>query len=249
MPKGRLGQMVFIIPAYNEEKHLGPCITSIKNEAHREQHRVRCRIMVVDNRSTDRTPMVALAHSVDLVFCPEMGITQARQSGYLAMAEHYKNTDYVAFIDADNMLPEGWLRVVLNSFDHDTVMVTGPHYYTNWSPFWQAVTGLFYILGRISHHIIGPMSMGGNNVILKKILDKIGGYPTQCEFYGEDSDFARVVGKVGKIKIVPEMWVWSDPRRMDYEGVIVTTWKYVINYLSICFRGKPISHKHRDIRT
>jgi len=37
------------------------------------------------------------------------------------------------------------------------------------------------------------------------------------------------------------MWVYSSARRFQVEGIVVTTWRYVLNYLTVTFLGKPVT--------
>ena len=94
----------FVVPAYNEAAYLRPTLLAIL----RETRSVDCptEIVVVDNASTDATRKVAESiPNVRVVDEPRKGLVQARQAGYLATTG-----ELVANIDADTVLPEGWLK-------------------------------------------------------------------------------------------------------------------------------------------
>jgi len=92
------------------------------------------------------------------------------------------------------------------------------------------------------------MVQGGNFIVRKSALDAVGGYNTDVVFFGEDTDFAVRIATVGDVKLVPKMWVYSSARRFQVEGIVLTTWRYILNYLTVTFLGKPVTKGHRDIR-
>ena len=68
-----------IIPAYNEEAYIGPCLDSVLQNAMGRFHE----IIVVNNASTDRTYEVARARrDVRVVHETQNGICYARQRGF-----------------------------------------------------------------------------------------------------------------------------------------------------------------------
>jgi glycosyltransferase involved in cell wall biosynthesis len=233
--------ITFIIPAFNEEKLISFAIRSIQEEMAGRPNDYE--ILVVDNASTDRTSEVALEHGAHVVQELKRGIVAARQAGYL-----HAKYDLLANIDADNVVPTGWLDRALAGLDAATVVVTGPLVYPEFSRIMQVLTRFFYFLGRISHLILGTMVQGGNFIVRKSALDTVGGYNTDVVFFGEDTDFAVRMATVGNVKLVPKMWVYSSARRFHVEGIGLTTWRYILNYLTVTFLGKPVTTQYQDIR-
>jgi glycosyltransferase involved in cell wall biosynthesis len=233
--------ITFIIPAFNEEKLIPFAIRSIRAEmaGRPNEHE----ILVVDNASTDRTAQVSLEQGARVVQEFRRGIVVARQVGY-----RHAKYDLIANIDADNTIPTGWLDRALVALDPTTVVVTGPLVYPEFSRPLQILTRVFYFLGRLSHHALGTMVQGGNFIVRKAALDAVGGYNTEIVFFGEDTDFAIRIAKVGNVKLVPKMWVYSSARRFQVEGIALTTWRYILNYLTVTFRGKPVTREYHDIR-
>jgi glycosyltransferase involved in cell wall biosynthesis len=233
--------ITFVLPAYNEEKLIPFAIRSIQEEMAGRPNDYE--ILVVDNASTDQTSKVALEYGARVIHEPRRGIVAARQAGYL-----HANYDLLANIDADNTIPVGWLDKALAALDPATVVVTGPLVYPEFSGLMQILTKLFYLIGRLSHHTLGTMVQGGNFIVRKSALDAVGGYNTHVVFFGEDTDFAVRVAPVGNVKIVPKMWVYSSARRFQVEGIVLTTWRYILNYLTVTFFGKPATKGYQDIR-
>ena len=85
--------------------------------------------------------------------------------------------------------------------------------------------------------ILGHRSMlqGGNFILRREALEKIGGFDTSIEFYGEDSDIGKRVGQVGKIKWTFKLPIYSSGRRLLEEGIVTTGLHYTINFFGIIF--------------
>jgi GT2 family glycosyltransferase len=142
----------------------------------------------------------------------------------------------------------GEVVVKAELLDPATVVVTDPLVYPEFSRPLRILTRVFYFLGRLSHQTIGTMVQGGNFIVRKAALDAVGGYNTEIVFFGEDTDFAVRMAKVGNVRLVPKMWVYSSARRFQVEGIVLTTWRYILNYLAVTLRGKPVTTEYQDIR-
>ena len=79
-----------IIPAYNEEESLPHVLNDLPQDRLHQ-------IIVVDNRSTDRTAEVARANGATVVYEKRQGYGQACLSGMDAL----ENPDIVVFLDGD----------------------------------------------------------------------------------------------------------------------------------------------------
>jgi glycosyltransferase involved in cell wall biosynthesis len=234
-----------VIPAYNEEHYLAACLDSVrKNAANR-----LLEIIVVDNGSTDRTAEVAGRYAgVRVVHEPKVGVTQAKQRG-LAEAKG----SLVAFIDADTLMPEGWIDIVEQTFSagKDVACLSGPYRYYDGSrtargflntlnqyalPFWN----LFY----------GHMLIGGNFVAKKAVLEEVNGFSLTIDFWGEDSDLGRRIAANKKNKFVfrRDFNVGSSVRRFEAEGLVNTCLVYSVNYLWVVFLHRPYSTAHANVR-
>ena len=131
----------FVVPAYNEQALLESCLTAIKGEI----SRTRCpaEIIVVNNGSTDATRQIASSSpDVKVLDEPQRGLVQARRAGCLVA-----KGQFIANIDADTILPEGWLRTALAEFarHRDLVALSGPYVYYDLPKGAQLVTAGFYL--------------------------------------------------------------------------------------------------------
>lgn len=95
----------FIIPALNEERHLGPCLKSIWSlELPVGVEGIET--IVVDNRSTDRTVEISRAEGAIVVEVAPGRPSIARNSG-----ARRATGKWLAFVDADCELPPNWLTI------------------------------------------------------------------------------------------------------------------------------------------
>lgn len=245
----------FVIPAYNEEKSIGPCLSSVFAEIKRVHAlgiEVDTEVVVVDNASVDHTREEALKFSdVTVVHEPLKGLVYARRAGFVATSG-----DIVANIDADTLVPEGWLGAVVREFSEDQKLValSGPYIFYDAPLYVRAMTRIFYFFGWLVYlfdrFILskGGMLQGGNFVIRRDAWERAGGFDTSISFYGEDTDVARRISKQGKLK-----WIWTLPmhtsgRRLMHEGVVRTGVVYALNFFTTNLTGRPATARYTDVR-
>ncbi len=243
-------KLSFIIPAYNEEGCLGKCLDSILGEMYGTATDVE--IIVVNNASVDRTREIALSYrGVKVIDEPRKGLVKARQAGYKAAAG-----DLIANIDADNILPRGWMKKVFEEFSADERLaaLSGPLIYYDLPRIVNIQTKIFYGLGYIANvfnNLIfrkGAMLQGGNFVARRSALEKVGGFDTGIDFFGEDTDIACRLREAGHVKFTFKLPIYSSGRRLAAEGIFRTGLRYAVNYFWVIFFKKPYSKKSTDIR-
>lgn len=243
-------QLSFVIPAYNEEALIGACLESVLTEIRRSG--VDAEVVVVNNASADRTGEIARGYAgVKVVDEPKKGLVNARHAGF-----ENSTGPLVANIDSDTIVPEGWLTTVVKSFaaDPKLVCLSGPYIYYDMSAWNRFLIRLFYILTwliyALNHYVlrVGSVVQGGNFVFRRDAWLKAGGFDTSIAFFGEDTDVAVRLSKVGKVK-----WTWGLPmktsgRRLEKEGVFRTAGTYTLNFFWVTFRGKPATVDYTDVR-
>jgi glycosyltransferase involved in cell wall biosynthesis len=99
-----------IIPAYNCERYLAEAIESVLAQNYRPLE-----IIVIDDGSTDDTAKIAKRFEPAIQYCFQAngGIGSARNCG-IGLA----HSDFIAFLDADDLWPEGKLEHQMLAF-HD----------------------------------------------------------------------------------------------------------------------------------
>lgn len=96
-----------IVPAYNVEKYLAPCLDSILNQTFSDFE-----IIIIDDGSTDRTPEVISKYSLDPRIRSHTqqnsGISVARNQG-LKMSRG----QYLCYIDSDDLITKDYLEKLI----------------------------------------------------------------------------------------------------------------------------------------
>ncbi len=240
----------FVIPAYNEEFYLADCIESILKQTAGLDHVTE--IIVVNNASTDGTREVALrTPRIKLVDEPRKGLTFARQAGFLA-----SSGALIANVDADSRLTPGWVDRVIAAFDANPELVafSGPLLYYDLAPRQRFAVHIFYLTAWVTYALnryilrVGSMVQGGNFVVARGALERIGGFNLAITFYGEDTDIARRLHEVGDVLFTFDLKMFSSARRLKREGIFTMAARYSINYLWTTFLKRPYTHEHIDIR-
>lgn len=244
-------RLSFVIPAYNEEAYIGKCLDSIFRELRDGNHEVE--IIVVNNASTDRTKEIASKYKgVRVVDEPHKGIVWARRAGFLA-----SSGDLIANVDADTMLAPGWIRKVFGEFSRNPKLValSGPFTYYDLprsinflvKTLHYPISYLAYLVGRFILRKSAVLQ-GGNFIVRRDALEKIGGYNTNIEFYGEDTDIAVRISKVGAVKFTYNLPMYASGRRIAEEGAFTMGIRYGANYLSMAIFKRPLNKTSSDIR-
>ena len=213
-----------VIPAHNEEDKIGSAVKTALAQAYPDFE-----VIVVDNASDDGTGARAAEAGAHVVREDRKGILFAKEAGRKAATG-----EILAGLDADCIPPTDWLRRGVVFFeDPHVVAVTGGFDYYDLSPIprtlirWGAmfvhrpISYLLQALGR------GAYMIGGNCLIRKSALEKIGGYDTNIRFWGEDTDTATRLSSVGKVVYAKNLFVRSSGRRFLRDGYIKPFLTYV----------------------
>ena len=108
-----------VVPCRNAERHVARCLDAL---AAQEPFGGAYEVVVVDDRSTDRSADLVLERGVRLLRSPGTGPYTARNLGIRAT-----DGDVVAFTDADCEAAPDWLRRIAEEFERaGTAIVVGP---------------------------------------------------------------------------------------------------------------------------
>lgn len=112
-----------IMPAYNVEQYIDECISSVLAQKTRYSYL----LVVVDDGSTDDTPILLQKYAdnphVKIIRQSNQGPSAARNNGL-----QYINARFVAFIDADDSLPENAVETLVRNVDEYNVdILEGSH--------------------------------------------------------------------------------------------------------------------------
>ena len=245
----------FVVPAYNEETLLKRSLPAIRDEILRAGQILGqdAEIIVVNNASTDNTREVAESiPGVTVVDEPRKGLVQARWCGF----EH-SSGELIANIDADTVIPPGWLTEVMRQFQKSKTLValSGPYIYYGVPRRVNLVVGAYYRLAYTVYLFnrfvldVGSMLQGGNFVVKRSDMLKLGQPSLRFSFYGEDTDMARRLSKVGGVKFTFRLPAQSSGRRLVGEGVFTIGLRYSMNFVWATFRHRPFTDEWIDVRT
>ena len=233
--------ITIIICAHNEESVIGETIDVAKKYSHGRLKE----ILVVDNASTDSTAEVARTHGARVVFEPEKGLPSARQRGF-----EDSTGEFLAYIDADTLITQKWMDIAEKTFAArpDIVSLSGPRRYFGaaWYRIWT-LNAMWHI-SPLAYYIVGYMILGGNFVVRRSALEKIGGFDRSIKFYGEDTDLARRLSAVGKTLFKMSFYAYASARRFEREGIWKVNIVYVFNYLWPVLFGRPFTKEYQDVR-
>lgn len=216
----------FVIPAYNEEKWIGPCIESIRALNDPWVHE----IIVVDNASTDATAAIAGSYpGVTVVREERKGIAFARQRGL-----NVATGDLYAGIDADTRVTYAWLAIVKKHFTENPNLacLIGTYFYYDLPPFKQVIITILERMLRIMRLMLGleeNYARGGNTIYRMDSLRAAGGFNTGIKYFGEDIDVMERVRQHGIVTHDISLVAPSSARRMDAEGFWKMLFLYRIN--------------------
>lgn len=240
----------FVIPAYNEEEYIGNCLKSVLRELDGKKYDFE--IIVVDNASTDNTAKIASSFKdVIVIKEPKKGLVSARKAGYSA-----SKGDLIANVDADTRLTKGWIDTVFKEFKNNKLVgLSGPFIFYDLSTKYKIMARLFYYyafsLYLLNNYVLkrGSMLQGGNFVVRRSALAKIGGFDDKhFSFYGEDADIAMRLHSAGFVKWTFDFPIYTSGRRLAAEGPFTVSSTYTINYIWVLLFGKPFTRKVNDFR-
>lgn len=175
-----------VIPARNEETHIGKALTSI---AALDYPRERIEVIVVDNGSTDRTARIAHAHGVHVLHSDARTVGQVRNAGV-----SQATGEIIAFVDADCMVPASWLRAGVAALASPDIGAVG-----NERCLAPADAGwVEKIWAGVSATRALPVSALATSsfIIRRELFEQLGGFNTRLSA-GEDDDLSARIRRAG----------------------------------------------------
>jgi len=188
-----------VIPAYNEEKYIGNCLESLKNQELKPEE-----IIVVDNNCTDNTIPIAKKYQVKIIKEQKQGMISARNTGF-----NHAKYDIIARIDADTVLFPDWIKKIKQIFSKDKIgAIAGPIYFRDltFSRFFSKIHALIYFpLLKLVH---GHYPLFGSNMAIKKsVWEKVRDELCVDEKnIHEDVDMAIHLAQYSSIEFVPDLY-------------------------------------------
>ncbi|MEI8223548.1 MAG: glycosyltransferase family 2 protein [bacterium] len=220
-----------LIPAHNEEAYIAACLDSLC-----ALNYPGLEIVVCNNNSTDATCAIVEKYpNVILVHETIVGPNAARQK-----ALRVSHGEIVATLDADCVVPKDWITSALPHFTNQHVVgITGVCRFDGKKSLRIALIIATDYLMRFFHWLFHrvlharAIMPAANAWFRRSALESIGGFNTDIAFYGDDAHTALLLGKKGIIAYDPGVIVETSSRRFAQGGIVITAYRYMINYVSM----------------
>ncbi len=216
-----------IIPAYNEERFLPRLLESIKKQELRDYE-----VIVADNHSKDRTTEIAQQYGVRIV---EGGLPAVARNRGAEAAEG----EYLLFLDADTVLPKGFLVKLYDKFEEDYLDICIPALKpidsrkVIYKTLYDFANAYFKLM-----EYIKPQGGGACIFVTKRMHRRIGGFNETLKT-AEDHDYINRASEIGRFKMYTDIYLYVSVRRLEMEGLKTYIQKIVRDSFSYFFTGKP----------
>ncbi len=200
-----------IIPAYNEEKYIGKCIRSIKNQNKEMEYE----IIVSDSQSTDSTAHIARKAGVKVVLGPKKGPAFGRNLG----AKEAKGK-YLLFIDADATLDKNTFSALSDEIkDKKKAVFLAMLKQDKDDKTMNAAFKTFNIMNGflIKHASKLAVYTGSFICIRSDVFKNIGGFNNKFNL-SEDRDLVIKAMKYGDLGVLKDVYVKVSTRRINKYG-------------------------------
>jgi glycosyltransferase involved in cell wall biosynthesis len=197
-----------VIPALNEERHLGQLLSDIQRQSRRPDE-----VIVVDAGSCDATVRIA-EQSLAAVLHGEPPVARGRNvGGYSAKG------DVIFFLDADTRLPETFLEDFVCEVERRGLDIACPRYLPYDSTLAiRAIHAFWDAMLRVFERTL-PSGAGHCIALRRKLFQESRGFDPSLKF--DDIELVRRLSKGRRFGLVGESAFVSD-RRYRKEGILRT---------------------------
>jgi glycosyltransferase involved in cell wall biosynthesis len=197
-----------VIPALNEERHLGQLLSDIKRQTQSPDE-----LIVVDAGSSDATVRIA-EQSQAVVLHGEPPIARGRNlGGYSATG------DLIFFLDADTRLPETFLEDFASEVDRRCLDIACPRYLPyDSTPTIRVIHTFWNLVLKVFERTL-PSGAGHCIALRSKLFRQSRGFDPSLKF--DDIELVRRLSKERRFGYVGTSVLVSD-RRYREEGILRT---------------------------
>ncbi len=226
-----------VIPAFNEEAFLPRLLASIKDQDFTDYE-----IIVADNHSRDGTREIARKYGAAVV---DGGIPSVGRNRGAAAARG----EYLLFLDADTVVPEGFINKILARFEKDFIDICIP-----WIKPIDGTKPIYSTIYRFSNtffklmEAIQPQGLGVCILTTRRMHDRIGGF-SEKQRVSEDYDYINRAAQVGRFRVYTNVSVYHSVRRYKTEGVSTLVGKQFKGGFLYLFTGKPYDTEDYEFGT
>ena len=215
------GIVSVIVAARDEECAIGDCLLALLAQ----EYAGEIEVIVVDDRSRDRTPHVVRALAGEWPALRLVQVTaptlRCPKKNALAIGIEHSRGELLLFTDADCEPSPGWVESTVAAFGDGVGMVTGyaaPGRPRRWIHKLLALDNLAVAaMGAGSAGMRAPLSCSGRNLAYRRcVYDEVGGFSSIGHLVGGDDVYMmRLIRAQTPWAVVynadPRAWVTSDP--------------------------------------
>jgi glycosyltransferase involved in cell wall biosynthesis len=196
----------FIIPAYNEERLLGPTLSALHAAA--RQLAQPYEVIVVDDGSTDGTAAIARTYGATVVSVHHRQIARTRNAGARAASG-----DTLIFVDADTLIDQATVTASLEALRRGavgggaTLRLDGHLPWHGWLALWLVRAGMR----------VGRFAAGCYLFCTRAAFEAAGGFD-EALFATEEIALSRALQRHGRVVILRESVVSSGRKLRTFSG-------------------------------
>lgn len=198
-----------IIPVKNAATHIQDLLNSMMQIDYPKE---KLEIIVVDGNSTDDTRKIVSQYPVKLLTEERPGLNGARNTGL-----RHSSGEIVAFTDFDCVIPENWIKKIVENFEDSNVGCVGGNVHGYYEDFLsryadKSIMPVMRIFKKrqVLDSVKPPMyyPAGCNMAFKKGALEKAGAFDESIKYgFDEDELVERVCKKGYKMVLDPEVLV------------------------------------------
>jgi glycosyltransferase involved in cell wall biosynthesis len=198
-----------VIPALNEERHLGGLLSDIRRQSRNPEE-----VIVVDAGSHDATVRIAKLSSCTAVLHGELPVARGRSlGGYAATGE------LIFFLDADTRLPQNFFEGFVCEVERRRLDMACPRYLPyDSTPTIRAIHAFWNVVLKASERTL-PSGAGHCIALRRELFRESRGFDPSLKF--DDIELVRRLSKGARFGIVGASAFVSD-RRYREEGILRT---------------------------
>ena len=178
-----------IVPMYNEERHIEACLKSIINLNYPKD---KIELIVVDDGSQDNTVSIAAKFDPLILKTHHLGCANARNIGV-----SNANGEIIAFLDADDLCKDNWIKEIVPYFDDEKVGAIGCSHDLLNTPKSDIIQISFK--EKCFRHMLSPCRtdhIGASGCLVRKnVFLNVGGFTSSLRA-AEDSDLSNKIREI-----------------------------------------------------
>jgi len=229
-------QISIIIPTFLEENYVATILSRLKKA------KTPIEIIVVDSDSRDKTVEIA-KHFADKVYqIKKRGISEGKNFG-----AYRANGEILVFLDADITFPLNFVDKVLKAFEDPTVVGATCNIMPSPSKLGEKCFFYFYNLLIWASAKFKPHCRGEFFAVRKSAFMRANGFDENIPCM-EDHELANRLSKLGRFVFISDLRVFESLRRFRKLGFMRVVGMWLMDYVSLMLRGKPVSGVWQPVR-